>query len=48
MPDHFDDDDQTKASGPNAKTWLLGAAIVAVLVLFVVLHLTGVLGPSNH
>ncbi len=48
MSDHFDNDNQTKASGPNAKTLLRGAAVVAVLVLFVVLHLTGVLGPSNH
>jgi hypothetical protein len=39
-PDHHDDAEPT--TRPN--TWLIGLGLVAVLVLVVILHLTGVIG----
>ncbi|MGI8715958.1 MAG: hypothetical protein ACR2NR_22815 [Solirubrobacteraceae bacterium] len=44
-PDRDEDTEPTRRSRPPL---LLGVIIVAVVVLMVVLHLAGVLGPSSH
>lgn len=43
-----DPDDEAAAARPRWKTALWVAAIVVVLALFVVLHLTGVVGAESH
>jgi hypothetical protein len=46
-PEH--DDDGQHDGGAHGKHGLLVAAVVvAVIVVFVLLHLTGVVGPSAH
>ncbi|MGH3301666.1 MAG: hypothetical protein ACRDOK_08295 [Streptosporangiaceae bacterium] len=46
-PDTGTDPDPA-AARPRWKTALWVAAVVAVLVLFIVLHLTGVVGAASH
>jgi anti-sigma-K factor RskA len=56
LPFHPDTDDETgggtersATSGrPRWKSVAVATIAVAVLALFVVLHLTGVLGPADH
>jgi hypothetical protein len=43
-----DPDAADAAARPRWKTALWVAAVVAVLVLFIVLHLTGVVGAASH
>ena len=43
-----DPDAQAAAARPRWKAALWVAAVVAVLVLFIVLHLTGVVGADSH
>jgi hypothetical protein len=49
---HPDNDDDIgigpTACGPRWKTVLGIVIVVALVLLFVVLHLTGVLGPESH
>jgi hypothetical protein len=43
-----DPDAEAAPARPRWKTVLLVAVAIAVLALFIVLHLTGVLGPASH
>ena len=45
-PDH--EDDAPTRTGPSARALMIIAAVAAVLVLMVVLHLTGVIGAGVH
>jgi hypothetical protein len=40
--------DNDPSDPPRKPRMLLGIAIAALVVAFVVLHLTGVLGPGSH
>ena len=52
LPSHPDADDsaagQEPASKANWGTRIVVGAIVALLLLVVILHLTGVVGPARH
>jgi hypothetical protein len=43
-----DPDAEAAAARPRWRTALWAAAVVAVLALFIVLHLTGVVGAESH
>jgi len=55
LPYHPDTDDDTGA-GPDRRsatktpwgTYVFGVIVIALVLLFVVLHLTGTLGPGAH
>lgn len=44
-PDH---DEETEPTGRGRPPLLVGVIVVGVVVLMVVLHLTGILGPRSH
>ena len=54
LPSHPDTDHADPGSGPPIGGWTRGrkalvvAAVVGLLVLFAVLHLTGVVGGESH
>lgn len=55
LPRHPDTDedagvgaDRGAASGTSWGTYVFGGIVIGVVLLFVVLHLTGTLGPGAH
>jgi hypothetical protein len=46
-PDSEDGGESQAAAGRSVRSKLIVAAVAAFVVLFVVLHLTGVLGPGH-
>ena len=48
MQNHPAQDDEPKPQMPTRRRALIVAGVVALIVLVVVLHLTGAIGPNTH